>query len=107
MESIDIIPQIVLNMTSERKIWNEYFSNGMIVLPNKCDKCAKNISIKENDSIINPYIGRCSNPQCRKIYYLRNGSIFNLFNKTPISLIKNVIQLNLDHKKMQNKYVNY
>ena len=45
-------------MTSERKIWNEYFSNGMIVLQNKCDKCTKNISIKENDSIINPYIGR-------------------------------------------------
>ena len=71
----------------------------MIVLPNKCDKCAKNILIKENDSIINSYIGGCSNTQCRKIYYLGNGAIFNLFNKTPICLIKYVIQLNLDHKK--------
>ena len=44
MESIDIIPKIKLNMTSERKIWNEYFSNGLIQIPNICDKLSKNIN---------------------------------------------------------------
>ena len=99
MESIDIIPKIELNMTSERKILNEYFSNGLIQIPKKCDKCSKNISIKENNTLISPYIGRCCNPQCRKIYYLRECSLFNLFSKTSISLIKYVIVLNLDFQK--------
>ena len=54
-------------MTSERKIWNEYFFNGLIPIPNICDKYSKNISIKENDTIISPYIGRYYNQQCRKI----------------------------------------
>ena len=43
MESIDIIPKIELNMTLERKIWNEYFSNFLIQIPEICDKCSKNI----------------------------------------------------------------
>ena len=33
MESLDIIPKIELNLTKERKIWNEYFSNGLIPIP--------------------------------------------------------------------------
>jgi len=49
------------NIQIERELWNEYISTGLIRLPNKCPKCKKNITIKENNSSINPYVGRCNN----------------------------------------------
>ena len=67
------------------------FFNGLISIPNKYDKCPKQYINKKNDTLINSYIDCCFNLQCRKIYYLRDDSIFNLFSKILISLIKYVI----------------
>ena len=74
-------------MQIEHKIWNDYISKGLIILPLHCPKCNKKVSLNEYDSTINTYIGRCCNPKCRKIIYLRIYTIFNLASKTLISII--------------------
>lgn len=74
------------NIEIERELWNEYISKCLIMLPNKCPKCKNNITIKENNSSINPYVSRCSNLKYRKIVYLRTSTLFELISKTPLSL---------------------
>ena len=86
MESNEIILNLNLDLETERKVWNDYISNGLIPITRKCPKCNKNISIKENNSILNPYLGHCYNSKCRKILYLKQDTLFDLFPKTPISI---------------------
>jgi len=47
---------------------------------------------KNNESIYNPLISRCSYRYCRKIYYLKVSIFFSLFPKTPIIAILIVLK---------------
>lgn len=67
----------------------------------------KNISSKENDTIINTNIDHHYNPQCRKINFLKNDSILNMFSKIPMSLIKYAIILNLVYQNNSKQRMNY
>ena len=95
MQSEEKIPEYIENIKKEREIWNDYFKKGLLNIPLQCPKCQKNITIKEYDIIYNPYISNSCKPKCRKILYLRINTIFSLNSKTPISLIKYIINLNL------------
>ena len=90
------------NIQIERELWNEYISKGLIRLAYKCPKCKKNITLKEYNSSINPYVGRCNNIKCRKIEYLRKHTIFELNSKTHLSLIRYRVELSLFHFKNEN-----
>ena len=59
---------ISFSTQDERKLWNECFSNGLIPIPQNCPNYHHNISIIENNTLINPYIALCSNNKCRKKY---------------------------------------
>ena len=52
-----------------------------------CSKCGKNnLALNNYKSIYNPIINLCSNKHCRIIHYLKEGTFFELFPKTPISV---------------------
>ena len=57
--------------------------------------------------MINPYVGRCCNPKCRKTIYLRTQSLFDLYSKTPISILKYIVTLSLIHSKNTNEIYDY
>lgn len=57
--------------------------------------------------MINPYVGRCCNPKCRKTIYLRTQTSFDLYSKTPISILKYIVTLSLIHSKNTNEIYDY
>lgn len=60
---------------------------------------------KENSSLNNPILYKCT--KCGKVLYLRKNNIFELFPRTPITLIHNVIKLwLLGEKNATNIYKN-
>ena len=95
----ETIQMLNLNMEKERKLWNEYLSNGLIPFPERFTKCNGNICLNEYNTLINPYVWRCSNPKCRKYVFLRENTLFNYFPKTPISIIRYIIYISLQFKK--------
>ena len=59
-----------------------------------CPSCSKGfIGLKNNDSIINPLIGKCNFYKCRKEVYLRKGTIFEYNSRTPASVSLTIIKL--------------
>ena len=102
----ETIPMLNLNMQKERKLWNEYLSNGLIPFPERCAKCNGNICLNEYNALINPYVGRCSNPKCRKYVFLRENTLFNYFSKTHISIIRYIIYISLQFKKNATEIYN-
>ena len=42
-----IIPEYAGNMQIEHKIWNDYISKGLIILPLHCPKCNKNVNLND------------------------------------------------------------
>ena len=90
---------IELTIERERKIWNHLFGIGLIPFPKNCPLCNHAISIKENETLNNPYLARCTNSQCRKTIYLRENTLFDKFLRTPISIIRYIIYMSLHHKK--------
>ncbi len=57
--------------------------------------------------MINPYVGRYCNPKYRKTIYLRTQTLFDLYSKTPISILKNIVTLSLKHSKNTNEICDY
>ena len=57
--------------------------------------------------MINPYIGRCCNPKCRKTNYLRTQTLFDLYSKTPIPFLKYIVTWSLKYSKNTNKINDY
>ena len=51
---------------SGRKLWNKLFCNGSLVMPEQCPLYQSYVYLYDNNTIYNPYIGRCSNSKCRK-----------------------------------------
>ena len=57
----------------ERRIWDRYIINYLITVPNECTLCKyKTVNLQAYESMNNPYICRCSNAKCRKLFYLRD-----------------------------------
>ena len=90
---------IDLTLEEERKILSHYLGIGLFLFPKNCPACNHSISIKENDSLNNPYLARCTNSKCRKTIYLRTNTLFDSFPRTPISIKRFIIYLSLHHKK--------
>ena len=103
MQVQNTIPKYEENLFLERKLWNDYFSSGLLVISQKCSNCNKYIEVMEHNSSINPYLGRCTNPNCRKIIYLRQKTIFELNSKTPLTLTRYIVELSLVHLKNANE----
>ena len=56
------------------------------------------MNIRNNNSLINPILGKCNNYLCRREKYLRIGTIFEPFSKTPASVIYNIIDMWLNYE---------
>ena len=73
----------LLESKFNKKIYNK---------PKACPLCASNnIHEIENSSLNNPLLYKCT--KCGKLLYLIKNNIFELFPRTPASLIHNVIKL--------------
>ena len=86
-------------MENERKIWNHLLSIGLILLPKKCPSYNHNVTLQNNETLNNPYLVKCTNCHCSKIYYLRINAFLDKFPRTPIPIIQYIIYLYLHHKK--------
>ena len=49
---------IELTIEREKKIWNHLLGIGLIPFPKNCPLCNHAISIKENETLNNPYLTR-------------------------------------------------
>jgi hypothetical protein len=83
------------------------FCNGFIPTPLACPNYSKNVSIIIHNTMINPYLGRCCNPKYRKTNYLRTQALFDLYTKTPISILKYIVALSLKHSKNINEIYDF
>ena len=84
----------------ERKFWKVYLINKIFIIPILCSLCEnKHVYLNDNESINNLYLARCSNPKCRKIYYLRGNSILGKFSRTKASTLLYIIKLWIIEKK--------
>ena len=82
--------------------------NKLIFLPIICSLYRyTHININNNNTLSNPYIGRCNNNKCRRIYYSREKTFFSLFPKTNISTILYIIKILLLEKKNGNDIYNH
>ena len=82
-EQINIIPKAQNDIHYERKLWIVYLINKIFIISILCSLCEnKHVYLNDNDSINNPYLARCSNPKCKKIFYLRGNSLLGKFSRT-------------------------
>ena len=96
------------NIEYERYIRKTFILYNLIIVPVMCTLCGYNgINLTNNDTLANPYIDRCNNNKCRKVYYLRNKTFFALFPKTNISTIIFIIKLWIFEKKNSNDIHKY
>ena len=59
------------NLQIEKKIWNKYELDILVIVPTIYALCGNNhINIYDSDSICNPYVGRCTNAKCKEIIIL-------------------------------------
>ena len=66
----------------------------LIDIPQICPLCGrKKINLNDNESIYNPVIALCTYNKCRKIIYLRQGTILDHYSKVPASVFFYVINL--------------
>jgi predicted DNA-binding protein YlxM (UPF0122 family) len=102
----EIEPNKFSDINFEREIWKTYIIDKLLNKPDKCPICAyPNINITEYNTLNNPYIARCSKSKCRKIIYLREGTVFNHFPRTTVSNILYIIKLWLfDNKNASDIY---
>ena len=56
------------------------------------------MNIRNNNSLINPLLGKCKNYLCRREKYLGIGTIFEPLNKKPSSVIYNIIDIWLNYE---------
>ena len=96
----DISPNVNNDINYERKYWLKFIIKQLIIIRVICTNCNNiNISLTENNTLANPYIGRCSFYKCQKIYYLKNNSFLHLFPKTNVSTVLYILKLWLIEKK--------
>lgn len=95
-----------IDIFTERNYWKANLIKKFIIIPKACPLCASNnIHEIENSSLNNPILYKCT--KYGKLLYLRKNNIFELFPRTPASLIHNVIKLWLiGEKNATNIYKN-
>ena len=83
-----------ITIDDERKYWLNTLIGLFINRTEECPYCKKGkLNIRNNKSIINPILGKCNNYHCNREKYLRIGTIFEPFKKTPLSVIYNILDL--------------
>ena len=97
-----------ITIENERNFWDSYLINLFINPPKRCKYCNQGlIYLRKNNSMINPYLGKCNQYKCNREIYLRINTIFEAQNKTPASVLYNVIKFWLNDefnaKKISNK----
>ena len=81
-----------ISFEEERDIWSKEILNVLIPAPKVCTFCKKEIiNLRKNNSINNFYSGKFNNYKCNREVYLSVGTIFQINNKTQVSLLYNVI----------------
>ena len=66
-----------IDIEAERKFWFSKLINEFITIPEKCEKFKiGNICLRNNNSIINPILGKCNFYKCNNETYLRKNTIF-------------------------------
>lgn len=54
-----------INISQEREYWKKYLIKVYISIPKNCRYCNKGfINLRENQSLINPLLGKCNNYKC-------------------------------------------
>ena len=85
---MEIQPNNNADITYERDIITKFILNKLITKPSKCPLFSyPNTSLNLYNSLNNPYISRCSHNNCRKIIFLREGTIFSHLPRTVVSHI--------------------
>ena len=93
-----------LDINGERQFWKEKLLNIFINVPEACPHCKMGkIHLKNNESIINPVLGKCTNYKCKQELYFRIGSIFEKHNITPASIIYQILDFWLNYDLNGNK----
>ena len=78
----------------EREIWTNKLIPNFIRIPDKCPICKIGIIyLRKNNSLNNPFLGKCNKYNCNREIYLRKGTIFAENNKTPCSVLFKVLEL--------------
>jgi hypothetical protein len=96
-----------ISLKEEREIWTKKFLKVLIPIPDKCNICKTGvIYIRNNNSINNPLLGKCNNYKCQRQIYLRIGTIFEKFNKTPASVLFNILKIWLFEENNVSKTIN-
>ena len=104
---MEIYPNITSDLNIERNIWKNWIIDKLITKPAKCPLCSHPyVNMVENNTLNNPYIAICNNVSCRRIIYLREGTIFNHFPRTACSNILYIIKLWLFEIKNANEIHN-
>ena len=66
-----------LDINGERQFWKEKLLNIFINVPEACPHCnIGKIHLKNNESIINPVLGKCTNYKFKRELYFRNWLYF-------------------------------
>ena len=59
-DTVEINPNTKITIEFKKKFWQKYILDKLVEKPNKCEVCNyTSISIAENDTINNLYIGKC------------------------------------------------
>jgi hypothetical protein len=94
MESIDNHRKWPININTEREFWHNTILNVFIIIPNECPYCHKgSINLRNNNSLVNPIIGKCNKYFCQREVYLHKGTIFEKNNKMPDSVLYKILYL--------------
>lgn len=62
--------------------------------------------MQENQSLINPILGKCNNYKCQREIYLRKGTIFEFYSKTTAQVLHTIIKLWLNDEMNVTKIAN-
>jgi hypothetical protein len=94
MDSLANRKDLNIVIENERKFWLSKIINVFIIIPKKCEKCKRgNTCLRKNNSIINPFFGKCNFYKYNNETYLGKNTIFHSYNKTPVSIIYNILDL--------------
>lgn len=84
-----------LSLDIERQFWKSNVIGTWIDTPkNICPSCSnKSLRLANRNKITNPCCLKCNKRKCSKKVSLRENTIFQLFNKVPISVLIKIIEL--------------
>ena len=95
-----------LSIEEERDFWKTKVLVDWIKPNYKCSACNQlSLKLKKIKSIANPYKYQCNKAKCRKIFNIRNNTVFQYFPNTPmLLLIQSLELLIVERKNATNTY---